>query len=356
MMLLKRSGRRIVFGGAVLVGLAGAAIAQDEEHFKDAEAGFSVWFPSPPAKEAGTHDIVLSNGKTLTAPAVIYSTQDQANRYTATVADLKGTVADTPGAINLAVETERKHGEIKLNLETSVSNGACGRNLVVADHDGGQSIYNVFFQHDSNHKLYVFRAKSSSAAAAEEGGADALRFQQSVDFIGTAAVKAPVETDDDKKWERYFYYGSRFSMRFPDKPKVTLGHYTTAKGVKVNTVAYTVRQKTGLYRVTIADLWRTPADEEDAIDQAVSLLRKKSKIASEVTVNISGGQCGRDLQFADKNGSSAISTVVFPTVSHWLYLIEAQASSTDLEANKADLARFRRSLRLFWKLDGSGPN
>lgn len=356
MMLFKRSGRGIALGGVVLAGLVGTAVAQDEEHFEDPEAGFSVWFPSSPKKEAGTHELALPGGMTLTAPAVIYSTQDQANQYTATVADLKNTAADYPGAIDLAVDTERKHGEIKLDLETSVSNGACGRNLVVADRDGGQSIYNVFYQHDSNRKLYVFRAKSLSAAAAEEGGADALRFQQSVDFIGTAVVKPPVETDDDKKWERYFYYGSRFSMRFPGKPKVTLGTYTTAKGVKVNTVTYTVRQETGLYRVTIADLWHTPADEDDAIEQAVSLLRKKNKVASQVTVNISGGQCGRDLKFADQSGKASISTVIFPTVSHWLYIIEAQAASSDAEANKADLARFRRSLRLFWRLDGSGPN
>lgn len=355
-MSFNRLVRWIAVGAMMMTGPVPLAAAQDEAHFRDEDGGLSVWFPSPPKKEPGTHDVLLPGGKTLTVPAVIYSVKDENNSYSATVADLKGTVADHPHAVDLAVEAVRRQGDVKLDLETSVSGGICGRDLAVADRDGGQSIYALFFQHRSNHRLYIFQAKSLSPATVDEGSADALRFQQSVDFVGTGAAKDAPETDDDRRWTRYYYYGSRFSMRFPAKPVVSLGTYTTAKGVKVNTVAYTVRQKTGFYRVTIADLWHTQADGLDAIDQAVQLLGRQHRIGSTVTVNIPGGQCGRDLQFADHGQTSSIGTVVFPSVSHWLYLIEAQATSPDPAENAADLARFRKSLNLYWKLDGSSPN
>jgi hypothetical protein len=346
----------IAIGSILISGPAQMALAEDEAHFKDEAAGLSVWFPSPPTKEPGTYDVLLPGHKTLTVPAVIYSARDESNSYSVTVANLKDTAADYPNAIEPAVEAVRRLGDVQLDLDTSVAGSACGRDLTVADRDGGQSIYALFFQAHSNHTLYVFRAKSLSPATADEGAADALRFQQSVDFVGPATAEEAPETDDDRRWERYFYYPSRFSMRFPSQPKVSHGTYETAGGVKVNTVVYTVRQNTGFYRVTIADLWHTPADGLDAINQAVQLLDKKHRIASVETVNIQGGQCGRDLKFTGRGHASSISTIVFPTVSHWLYIIDAQAASSSPAANAADLARFRRSLRLYWKLDGSSPN
>jgi hypothetical protein len=177
-----------------------------------------------------------------------------------------------------------------------------------------------------------------------------------VDFVGTAAVKDLPETDADERWERYYYYPSRFSMRFPSRPAVSRGTYKTAGGVTVNTVVYTVRRDGGFYRVTIANLWHTPADGLDAIDLAVGLLGKQHRIASTETVNIQGGQCGRDLQFAERGHAASLATIIFPSVSHWLYIIDARAASPDRAANAADLGRFRRSLRLYWKLDGSSPN
>jgi hypothetical protein len=355
MMSFNRLVRWIAVGAVMMTCQSPMVAAQDDPHFSDEDAGLSVWFPSRPKKEAGTHDVLLPDGKTLTVPAVIYSAKDENNSYSATVADLKGTVADHPHVIDRAVEAVREQGDVKLDLETSVSGGICGRDLAIADRDGGQSIYALFFQHKSNHRLYIFQAKSLSPATVDQGSADALRFQQSVDFVGSGAAKDLPETDDDRRWTRYYYYGSRFSMRFPAKPVVSLGTYTTAHGVKVNAVAYTARQKTGFYRVTIADLWHTPADDLGAIDQAVALLGKQHKIGSAMTVNIPGGQCGRDLQFSDRGPVASIATVIFPTVSHWLYIIEATTSS-DPAANAADLARFRKSLNLYWKLDGSQAN
>jgi hypothetical protein len=346
----------IVVGTILMSGPTQIALAEDEAHFKDEAAGLSVWFPSPPTKEPGAYDVLLTDHKTLTVPAVIYSSRDESNSYSVTVANLKDTAVDYPNAIELAVKAVRRLGDVKLDLETSVAGSACGRDLTVADRDGGQSIYALFFQAHSNHTLYVFQAKSLSPATVDEGAADALRFQQSVDFVGPASAKEAPETDDDRRWERYFYYKSRFSMRFPSQPTVSHGTYETAGGVKVNTVVYTVRQDTGFYRVTIADLWHTPADGLDAINQAVQLLGRNHRIASVETVNIQGGQCGRDLKFSDRGHASSISTIVFPTVSHWLYIIDAQAASPNSSANAADLARFRRSLLLYWKLDGSSAN
>jgi hypothetical protein len=329
------------------------AAAQGWSEFADNETGFTVLAPAKLARESATYNVNLPDGQTLSVPALIFSTEDQNNHYSVTVADLANTPADDPNAIDRAAAAMRESGDVKLDLWTSVAGSACGRDLTIADRDGEQSTLALFFQPATTHRLYVFRAKATSPSAADDGAADALQFQQSVNFIPPAAKTAPPETEDDQRWTRYFYYASRFSMRFPAEPKVTVGAYRTAGGVKANTLEYTVRQKSGFYRVTVANLWHTPADTLSAIDEAVGLLRRDRNVLSETTVNIDGGQCGRDLRIAGRHGAQSIATIVFPTASHWLYLIEAETTSPDPET---DLARFRKSFRLYWNTDGTPPN
>jgi hypothetical protein len=345
----------MIFGVALLAAAAQPAAAQSWTEFADPDAGFTVQLPAQPKKEAGSYDVILDDGRRISVPAIVYSVRDANNFYTTTVADFLGTPADQPHAVDRAIDAIRGTGNIKLDLPTSVANSACGRDLVVDDRDGGRSTLALFFQNTTNHRLYVFRAKAAPPNI-DEGGADAIQFQQSVNFIGSAASKDVPESADDQIWKKYVYHASRFAIRFPAEPKVTAGTYTTAGGVRVNTLEYTVRQRGALYRVIVADLWHTPADKLSAIDQAVSLLRRKATIKLEQLVNIPGGQCGLDLSLVDRDGRPSIATVVFPTASHWLYIIEAKAVSSDRATAEADMSRFRRSFRLYWNLDGTPPS
>lgn len=89
---------------------------------------------------------------------------------------------DKQTAIDMAVKTLGEAGEIKLNIEERID-AQFGRGLTIAGRDGGRSTAAVFFV---NGKLYelVGEALPPDPGA---GSGKAVRFEQSLEFIGLGA-------------------------------------------------------------------------------------------------------------------------------------------------------------------------
>jgi hypothetical protein len=139
------------------------------------EAGFAAQFPSEPSIESISYE---THGG-IAVPATQYRTQEGNTLFTIIVAELANTQADRRDAVDEAVAAWRERGEIKLDVNARI-NREFGRELVVAENDGSRSTMAIFAV---NHKLYELRA-TVLPPNPEAGSADALRFQQSLRFLG----------------------------------------------------------------------------------------------------------------------------------------------------------------------------
>src|SRR5258706_4640222 len=71
-------------------------------------------------------------------------------------------------------------------------------------------------------------------------------------------------------WDEHAYPDAGFAVQFPVEPQVAAGSYQTADGTTVPATVYSARQGSGVYTITVAELANTPADQPNAIADAVS--------------------------------------------------------------------------------------
>jgi hypothetical protein len=98
------------------------------------------------------------------------------------VIDFRRTSVDKQSAIDLAVKALGADGDIKLNIDDRID-AQFGRNLSIAGRDGSRSIASVYFV---NGKLYELVGKALPPDPSA-GSGKAVRFQQSLEFIGLGA-------------------------------------------------------------------------------------------------------------------------------------------------------------------------
>jgi len=159
---------------------------------------------------------------------------------------------------------------------------------------------------------------------------------------------APVQA---QAWDEHAYPDAGFAVQFPGEPQVEAGSYATVNGTSVPATVYSARQGSGTYTVTVAELANTPADQPNAIDDAVSLVRESGQIKLDVNARINR-EFGRELSVAENDGSRSMMGIFF--FNHRLYELRANVLPPDPEAGSADALRFQQSLRFMGDNDGGG--
>ena len=150
---------------------------------------------------------------------------------------------------------------------------------------------------------------------------------------------APAAAQD---WREYAYPDASFAVQFPGEPVVESGAYLAAGGITVPATIHILRQPAIVFSVTVADLTGTPADNRNAIDQAVRALAGTGEIRADVRAEIND-QYGRELSITETDGSRSIYAIFF--INHRLYELKGKVLPPTPERRSGDAVRFQQSLR-----------
>jgi hypothetical protein len=171
----------LVRGVAAIAALAavtasGAEAQPQWREYAYPDQQFAAAFPASP--EIMRIPFEGADGRRVTE--VVYSLQQDSERFQVGVFDLLKAGIDEPTAIARATASMRDKGEVTIDIAAEVQ-GHWGRFLSLETHDGRHSIAGVFFRND---RLYEIEA-SAPAADFEAVSADLVRFQQSLRFVGS---------------------------------------------------------------------------------------------------------------------------------------------------------------------------
>jgi hypothetical protein len=167
----------------LLVALAAAnpAVAQEWTTYRFSVYSFALAFPAKPKTEITTYQ--ASDGRIVEAYA--YSVTQAASLLRMTVVDLNGALLEDLSAVEHAVRTLAQGHEVRLDVPHSVDM-VDGRQLSIRRSDGSHSFVAVFYR-----KWLLYQIEG--IALSNQGEADAIRFQQSLEFLQFPkfAEKAP---------------------------------------------------------------------------------------------------------------------------------------------------------------------
>jgi hypothetical protein len=152
-----------------------AALAEEWKAYPYPDPGFAVQLPAAPNVEKST--VKTSAGASL--PETRYILRQDRIVYTLSVVDYSSTSADEKSTI---AETEKSFGtsgKVTVAIDARV-NRSYGRELSVAGTDGSRSSVAIFFV---NKHLYTLVGQALPPNAIEKSG-DAIRFQESLQFLG----------------------------------------------------------------------------------------------------------------------------------------------------------------------------
>jgi hypothetical protein len=150
---------------------ASPAAAQEWKTYRFSVYSFALAFPAKPKIDLTTYQ--ASDGRVV--EAYVYSVTQAASLLRMTVVDLNGALLEDTSAIEHAVRTLTQGNEVKLDAPHSVDT-VHGRQLSIRRSDGSHSFAAVFFR---NWLLYQIEG----IALSNQGEADAIRFQQSLEFL-----------------------------------------------------------------------------------------------------------------------------------------------------------------------------
>ncbi|HTV79175.1 MAG TPA: hypothetical protein VMF03_13020 [Steroidobacteraceae bacterium] len=151
------------------------ALAQEWKAYSYPDPGFAVQFPATPTVTRGT--VRTATGVSL--PVTRYSVRQDRIVYTVSVTDYSSINADS---LTTIAETERAMGATgKVTVATGARvNRSFGRELSLSGNDGSRSAVAIFFV---DKHLYTLEGRALPPNAIEMSG-DAIRFQESLQFIG----------------------------------------------------------------------------------------------------------------------------------------------------------------------------
>jgi hypothetical protein len=155
------------------------AAAQGWKEYSYADYAFSVAFPVTPKIEAAAYQI--SDGHTVDAR--VYSVTQEHAVFKMTIADMSGSAIEESALIDYAVKTLSNGREIKLDIRHRVR-AVFGRQLSIAGADGSYSFVALFY-----HDKRLYQVEGTALAAGSDARAEAMRFQQSLDFTDNASYR-----------------------------------------------------------------------------------------------------------------------------------------------------------------------
>ena len=133
---------------------------------------FTVSFPAEPRIETTTYQ--AADGRS--AEAQVYSVTQDGATFRMTIVDLSDAAMEESAAIDHAVRTLSRDGEIKIDIPARV-NRVYGRQLSIVAADGSRSAVAVFY-----HKGRLYQIDGMVFPGGDD--AAAIRFQQSLVFTG----------------------------------------------------------------------------------------------------------------------------------------------------------------------------
>ncbi len=151
------------------------ALAQDWKDYSYPDPGFAVQFPTPPTVEKS--DFKTPAGASL--PMTRYTARQDGIDFALDVVDFSSADADPKSTIAEAEKTFGASGKVTVAIDARV-NREFGRELSVEGDDGSRSAVAIFFV---NKHLYLLVGEALPPNAKAKSG-DAIRFQQSLQFIG----------------------------------------------------------------------------------------------------------------------------------------------------------------------------
>ncbi len=152
-----------------------AAVAQEWKAYPYPDAGFAVQFPAPPSVEKSTFRTAAG----VSLPMTRYVARQERIVYTMSVVDFSTVNADATRTIAEAEKSFGASGKVTVAIDARI-NRSFGRELSVVGADGSRSAVAIFFV---NKHLYTLVGQSLPPGAIARSG-DAIRFQQSLQFIG----------------------------------------------------------------------------------------------------------------------------------------------------------------------------
>jgi hypothetical protein len=159
--------------------MSGLALAQSWKEYPYSDYGFSVAFPVDPKIETTTYRTL--GGQTV--PARVYSVSQQNATFKMTIAEVPNPTNTDHVVIDQAVKALVGPNEIKLDIPHRVRL-VYGRQLTLVGSDGSYSFVGLFYY--KGH-LYQLEGKALDGDARPE----AMRFQQSLDFIDPTVRRPP---------------------------------------------------------------------------------------------------------------------------------------------------------------------
>jgi hypothetical protein len=311
--------------------LAAPAAAQGWQEYNYPDYSFMISFPAEPQIQTTTYPV----GGDRTVNARVYAVRRDDAEFKVTVADL-GDLASLKGAVmDNAVKTLSAGGEVKVNVQLRIHH-EFGRQLSILQGDGSRTSVALF---NFDGRLYQIEGKSLPSGG--DATADAIRFVQSLDFIGDGSSRS-------QRWHEYSYPDYSFTVAFPTEPQIQTTTYPVGADRTANARIYAGRDDDTEFKLTVADLGDPLPEEAAVIDNAIKTL----SAGGEVKVNIPhriNRVFGRRLSILQGDGSR-ISAALFDYNGR-LYQIEGKSRPSGRKT-AADAIRFVQSLTF----TGAGSN
>jgi hypothetical protein len=127
---------------------------------------------------------------------------------------------------------------------------------------------------------------------------------------------------------------SRFAVIFPGAPTARDVTYTTAAGTSVPARQFSLERGSDRFAVTVVELPGGPALDEQIIDHAADVLRKRGDIRMQFSVGYIAGVRGRQLLISEPNGQQLRGSVYMH--DHRIYITEVSSGVGDSTALQFD--------------------
>jgi hypothetical protein len=174
--------RFLVGLSAVVSVWASGAAADTWKEYTYPELGFAVSFPADPVKETSNYKAADGTSATKT----LYSVRDGTEIYKVAIIDLHGAAIEGTTAIGQAVNELRDDAQVRLDIPARVNRNR-GRQLSLIGKDASHSTVALFF---ADQRLYEIEG-TVLAGSDDPNSGDAIRFQQSLRFIGAGQGFGP---------------------------------------------------------------------------------------------------------------------------------------------------------------------
>ncbi len=174
---------RIALIALVSMLASNAAFAQSWKEYTYPQYSVALSFPAEPKVET----ISYRTAEGASAEARVYSVTHDNAALRMTIVDLSDMQTEEKTVIDHAIETLSEEGEVKLDIPHRVGR-VYGRQLSIAGKDGSHSSIALFY-----FQKRLYQIEGVSGAHGEDATAEAIRFQQSLNFTRGVANRTLLE-------------------------------------------------------------------------------------------------------------------------------------------------------------------